>query len=47
MTWRVEKSFPYRDSNSDPLTVQPIASGYIDCDIPAPGREGRKTEERK
>jgi hypothetical protein len=34
-TWREEKSSPYRYSNSDPLVVQPIASRYIDCAIPA------------
>jgi hypothetical protein len=27
--------WPYQDSNSDPLVAQPIASRYIDCDIPA------------
>jgi hypothetical protein len=30
------KSYPYRDSNSDPSAVQPLASRYIDCTIPAP-----------
>jgi hypothetical protein len=30
-----EKSCPYRDSNSDPSAVQPVASRYTDCDIPA------------
>jgi hypothetical protein len=27
-TWRSENSFPRRDSNSDPLVVQPVASRY-------------------
>jgi hypothetical protein len=27
-TWRSENSCPYRDSNSDPLIVQPVASRY-------------------
>jgi hypothetical protein len=26
----------YRDSNSDPLVVQPVASRYTDYDIPVP-----------
>jgi hypothetical protein len=30
------KSYPYRDSNSDPSAVQPVASRYTDCAIPAP-----------
>jgi hypothetical protein len=34
-TWRRENSCPYRDSNSDPLAVQLIASRYTDCAIPA------------
>jgi hypothetical protein len=29
------KYCPYRDSNSDPLAVQPVASHYTDCAIPA------------
>jgi hypothetical protein len=29
-TWRVEKCYPYRDSNSDPSAVQPVASRYTD-----------------
>jgi hypothetical protein len=28
---RSENSLPYRDSNSDPLVVQPVASRYTDC----------------
>jgi hypothetical protein len=27
-TWRGEKSYHYRDSNSDPSAIQPIASRY-------------------
>jgi hypothetical protein len=30
------KSHPYRNSNSDPRAVQPVASLYADCSIPAP-----------
>jgi hypothetical protein len=29
------KSYSYGDSNSDPSTVQPVASRYIYCSIPA------------
>jgi hypothetical protein len=47
MTWIGEISCPYRDSNSEPPTAQPLANGYTDCDIPASIREGRKMEERK
>jgi hypothetical protein len=32
-TVRGEKSCPYRDSNSDPSTVQPIASRCTDCAV--------------
>jgi hypothetical protein len=28
--WRRQNSCPYRDSNSDPLAVQPVASRYTD-----------------
>jgi hypothetical protein len=37
----VEKknSCPYRDMNSDPSVVQPVASRYTDCAIPAPNIE--------
>jgi hypothetical protein len=34
-TLRRENSWPYRDSNCDPLVVQPVASRYTDCAIPA------------
>jgi hypothetical protein len=34
--WRIEHFWPYRDSNSDPSVVQPVASRYTDCTIPAP-----------
>jgi hypothetical protein len=37
-TWRSENSWPYLDSNSDPPVIQPIASCYTDCAIPAPTR---------
>jgi hypothetical protein len=30
-----ENSWPYRDSNSDPLVVQPVASSYTEYAIPA------------
>jgi hypothetical protein len=33
--WRGEKSGADRDSNSDPLSVQPVASRYSSCVIPA------------
>jgi hypothetical protein len=36
MTWRKENSSSYRDSNSDPSPVQPVASCYTNCAIPAP-----------
>jgi hypothetical protein len=29
------KSFPYRDSNSDPSAMQPVTSRYTDCATPA------------
>jgi hypothetical protein len=34
-TWRSENSWPYRDSNPDLSVVQPVASRYTDCTIPA------------
>jgi hypothetical protein len=30
------KTCPYRNSNNDPSTVQPVASRYTDCAIPDP-----------
>jgi hypothetical protein len=36
MAWRRENSWPYRDSNSGLSVVQPAASRYTDCAIPAP-----------
>jgi hypothetical protein len=33
-TWRIEKSYPYGDSNYDPSAVQPVVSRYTDCAIP-------------
>jgi hypothetical protein len=29
-TWRREYSWPYRDWNSDPSVIQPVASRYTD-----------------
>jgi hypothetical protein len=34
MTWRRENSWVYRDSNSNPLVIQPIAVHYTNYDIP-------------
>jgi hypothetical protein len=31
------KFLPYRDSNSDPSVIQPVASRYTDCATLAPG----------
>jgi hypothetical protein len=36
MIWSTENSWPYRDSNSDPSVVQPVASRYTDYATPAP-----------
>jgi hypothetical protein len=30
-TWRREISYPYRDSNSEPSAIYPVASRYNDC----------------
>jgi hypothetical protein len=34
-TWRRKNSWPHRDSNSDPLGVEPVGSRYTDWAIPA------------
>jgi hypothetical protein len=34
--WRRENSWSYRDSNSDPSAIQPVASHYTDYANPAP-----------
>jgi hypothetical protein len=39
-SWRGENSWPYRDSNSDPSIVQPVASRYTDYAILAPTYRG-------
>jgi hypothetical protein len=44
MTQRGEKSCPYQEWNSDPSVIQPIASHYTDCAIPAPSRSRYLTE---
>jgi hypothetical protein len=48
-TWRNENCCPHRDSNSDPLVVQLVASRYTDYAIPAlkeeVGKEWKKTEQ--
>jgi hypothetical protein len=36
MMRRGDKSYPYWDSNSNPSAIQPIASHYTNCTIPAP-----------
>jgi hypothetical protein len=33
--WERENSWPYRDLNSDPTVIQPVASQYTDFAIPA------------
>jgi hypothetical protein len=38
-TWRSENSYTHRDSNLDLLVVQPVASRYTDCVIPALGED--------
>jgi hypothetical protein len=35
VTWRIENSWPYCDLDPDPLVIQPLASYYTDCAIPA------------
>jgi hypothetical protein len=35
-TLGTENSYPHRDLNSNPSVVQPVASRYTDCSIPAP-----------
>jgi hypothetical protein len=34
--WEENNFWLYRDSNSDPWAIQPVASSYTDCDIRAP-----------
>jgi hypothetical protein len=41
-TWR-KISWPYRDPNSDPSGVQPVASRYTDYAIPAPNLSPRES----
>jgi hypothetical protein len=43
-TWRSENSWPYRDSNSDHLVVNPVASRYAHCVITAHSRRKNDTE---
>jgi hypothetical protein len=38
-TWRINNSWPYRDSTSDPSLFQPVASRYTDCAIPVHQRK--------
>jgi hypothetical protein len=38
-TWGGENSWPYWDSNSDFSVVQPVASRYTGCAIPAPKKD--------
>jgi hypothetical protein len=37
-TWRKENSWSYRELNSDPSVVQPVARHRTDCAAPAPGQ---------
>jgi hypothetical protein len=46
-TWRSNNSWPYRDSNPDLSVVQPVASRYTDCAIPANKYVGESNENRK
>jgi hypothetical protein len=48
MIWRREYSSPYRDSNSDPSVVQPVASRYPDSTATGDeyGRKQRKLRVR-
>jgi hypothetical protein len=43
-TWRRENSCPYRDSNSDPSVVQPVASRYTEYAIPGRFAKGKKVK---